>query len=113
MAAIRASFITYGLDTFPFKDERIPLFIKALLINAPLTLKPTKNISIEMLYNILQICDTLQAPVAFKGLYLFTYFSFLSLSNILPHAVRQFDPTRRLTRGGLIFSSSFCTIIVK
>ena len=63
--------------------------------------------------NIIRICETLQAPVVFKALYLFTYFSFLRLSNILPHAAKQFDPTRHLTRGDLIFSPSFCTIIIK
>ena len=113
MAAIRASFIIYGLDTMSFKDERIPLFIKALRINAPLTLKPNHNISIEMLHNIIHICEMLQAPVVFKALYLFTYFSFLRLSNILPHAAKQFDLTRHLIRGDLIFSPSFCTNIIK
>ena len=88
MAGIRAFFIIYGLQTSFFKDERIPLFIKALRMNAPLTLKPTKTISIQMLHQILQVCDTLQTSVVFKALYLFTSFSFLRLSNILPHAVK-------------------------
>ena len=113
MAAICASFIIYGLDTMSFKDDRITLFIKALRINAPLTLKPTQNISIDMLHNILHICQTLEAPTVFQALYLFTYFSFLRLSNILPHAIKQFDPTRHLTRGDLFFSPNFCTIIIK
>ena len=115
MVGIRASFIIYGLQTSFFKDERIPLFIiiKALRMNVPLTLKPTRTISIEMLHQILQICDTLQIPVVFKALYLFTFFSFLRLSNILPYAVKQFDATGHLTRGDLIFSSAFCTIIIE
>ena len=36
MAGIRAMFIVYGLNTSPFKDERLPLLIKFLEINAPL-----------------------------------------------------------------------------
>ena len=40
VAAVRAVFMVYGLDTTPFADERLPLFIKALKINAPL--KPKK-----------------------------------------------------------------------
>ena len=39
VAAVRFMFIVYGLDTTPFKVERLSLFIKALRINAPLTPK--------------------------------------------------------------------------
>ena len=42
LTAIRATFIMYGLNTDPFRDERIPLFIKALRINAPLSLRHRK-----------------------------------------------------------------------
>ena len=39
LTAMRTSFIMYGLNTDPFRDERLLLFIKALKINAPLSLK--------------------------------------------------------------------------
>ena len=42
LTAMRASFIMYGLNTDPFRDERLPLFTKVLKINAPLSLK-TQN----------------------------------------------------------------------
>ena len=32
----------------------------------------------------------------FKALYLFSYFSFLRLSNILPHTINSFDASRHL-----------------
>ena len=82
-------------------------------MNVHLTLKPIRTISIQMLHQILQVCDSLQTPIVFKALYLFTFFSFLRLSNILPHAVKQFDVTRHLTRGDLIFAPGFCMIIIK
>ena len=113
LAAIRASFILYGLNTSPFKDERLPLFIKALKINAPLSFKSQKIITIEVLQNILCICDSLHEPIVFKALYLFTFFSFLRMSNILPHTTAQFDVTRHLARGDLIFSHQQCTVIIK
>ena len=49
IAGIRAMFIVYGLNTDPFKDERLPLFIKSLKINAPLALKGQKIITVNML----------------------------------------------------------------
>ena len=106
LTGIRSSFILYSLNTEAFRDERIPLFVKALRINAPL-------ITAQMLQQILQTCDLLADPVLFKALYLFTFFSFLRMSNILPYSVKQFDGTRHLLRGDLIFSQNYCTVIIK
>ena len=113
LTGIRSSFIIYGLNTEAFRDERIPLFVKALRVNAPLSLKSQKIITIQMLQQILQICDSLRDPVLFKAFYLFTFFSFLRMSNILPHSVKQFDGTRHLLRGDLIFSQNYCIVIIK
>ena len=113
MAAIRAMFIVYGLNTAPFKDERLPLFVKSLKINAPLSLRGQKIITTQMLQQIVAISQTMDNPLVFRTLYLFTFFFFLRLSNILPHSVQKFDPTRHLTRGDIIFSEKFCTVIVK
>ena len=38
MAGIRAMYIANGLDTTPFRDDRLSLFIKSLKINAPFAL---------------------------------------------------------------------------
>ena len=113
LAGIRAMFIVYGLNTDPFKDKRVPLFVKSLKINAPFSLKGQKIISIQVLEQIVATSQNLQHPLLFQTLYLFTFFSFLRLLNILPHSVTQFDPTRHLTRGDIIFSQKFCTVIVK
>ena len=83
LAVIRASFIMYGLNTAPCRDERLPLFIKALKINAPLSLKSQRIITIQILQHILQVCDTLHDPILCKPLYLFTFFPFLRMCNIL------------------------------
>ena len=113
MAAIRAMFIVYDLNTQPFKDERIPLYIKSLKINAAFRPKAIKLISIEVLQQIVTACSVLQHPVVYKALYLFCFFSFLRLSNILPHSSTAFDITRHLTRGDVIFGQKFATITVK
>ena len=74
LAGIRAMFIVYGLNTAPFKDERVPLFIKSLKINAPLSLRGQKIISIQVLEQIVATSQTLQHPLLFQTLYLFTFF---------------------------------------
>ena len=49
----------------------------------------------------------------FTALYLFCFFSFLRLSNIIPHAVNAFDSTRHLCVGDVIFSDAGATILMK
>ena len=75
LSAIRAMFIAHGLNTEPFKDYRLPLYIKSLKINAVFTPKMSKIVSIDLLHQIVQICDQLQSPFVFKALYLFCFFS--------------------------------------
>ena len=101
-------FIIHGLNTDSFKDERLPLYIKSLKINAVFNPTMSKIISIDMLQNIVALCDQKQFPPAFKALYLFCFFSFMRLSNILPHSAAQFDLTRHLTRGDVIFGQQGC-----
>ena len=113
LAGLRALHVIYGLDTEAFRDDRLALFVKSLKINAPLSPKPLNVISVQLLVKIVKVCDKLKSPHIFKPLYLFTFFSFLRLSNILPHSARQFDPTRHLTRGDLIFTKNSCTVIIK
>ena len=113
LSAIRAMFIVYGLNTKPFQDERVPLYIKSLKINANFKPTMTKLVSIDMLQQIVSLCDQKQFPIVFKALYLFCFFSFMRLSNVLPHSVAQFDLTRHLTRGDIIFGQKICTVIVK
>ena len=113
ITGIRAFHILYGLNTDQFRDQRIPLFVKALQINRPL--KPTIVLALDvnLLEQILGACQQLQFPLVFKSLYLFCFFSFLRLSNILPHSASAFDNSRQLCRGDIIFGQSKAVIIVK
>ena len=85
VTGIRALYILYGLDTQQFRDQRIPLFIKASQINRPL--KPTivLSLDVELLEHIVDLCLQLQFPLVFKSLYLFFYFlDYLIFCLILP-----------------------------
>ena len=66
VTGIRALFILYGLDTQRFRDQRIPLFIKALQINRPL--KPTivLSLDVELLQHIVDVCLQLQFSISFQ-----------------------------------------------
>ena len=73
MSTIRAMFIVYGWNAEPFKDERLPLYIKSLKINAVFKPRTVKLISIEMLQQIVTMCSALQDPIVYKALYLFCF----------------------------------------
>ena len=66
-----------------------------------------------MLRQILAACKHFQNPLVFKALYSFAFFSFLRMSNLLPHAVAAFDVTRQLCRGDIFFSNTGATILLK
>ena len=113
MAGIRSQFILYGLDTAPFRDERIHLFQKSLITTRPLCPKVSYIITTDILTDILLVSASLGFPITFQALYLFCFFSFLRLSNLLPHSQLSFDPTRQLCRGDLIFSADTIIVIIK
>ena len=96
MVTIRSQFLLYGLDTSPFRDDRILLFQKSLMYT-------------KAFFPIVT-----QIHVVFKALYSFcVFFSFLGISNILPHTMASFDITRQLCRGDLIFSPDTITVLMK
>ena len=113
LAAIRAFHIIHGLDTQSFQDQRIQLFLKSLTITAPLTPAQKPSLDIQILETIVTQCNLHPYPMVFKPLYLTCFFSFLRLSNILPHSIRTFDHTRQLARGDFIPSKAGAVLLLK
>ena len=113
MAAIRAYHIIHGFNTLPFKDERMSLYLKSLKIQAPLAPVRRSSLDIHLLEAIVQTCDMFRFPIIFKSLYLLCFFSFLRLSNILPHSVPAFDHTRQLARADYIPAANGAVLLIK
>ena len=113
MAPLRAFHILCALQTDSFQDKRIPLFLKALKIQAPLKVPIRSHIDIDLLSSLIALCDVFPHSHIFKALYLLCYFSFLRLSNILPHATTSFDPTRQLARADFISAHQGAVLLIK
>ena len=113
ITAIRSISIIYGLDIAPFRDQRIPLFIKSLKINRPLAPVVKLVIDHTLLLQIVTVSAHLQYPLVYKSLYLLAFFSFLRLSNILPHTIKKFDKSRHLCVGDVVFAFQRAVIVVK
>ena len=113
ISAIRAFHIIYALPTEPFKDERLSLFLKSIQISAHLNFQSQQLINIDMLQAIIRQSNCMEYPLVFKALYLTCFFSFLRLSNILPHSVHSFDFTRQLARGDFISHQQGGLLLIK
>ena len=113
LAAIRAQCIVFNLNTACFQHQQIQYFLKSLKINRPLQPKIHKHIDTQLLNSIIRITETLHHPQVFKSLYILAFFSFLRLSNILPHAISTFDNTRHLAKGDVIFDQDQVLLIIK
>ena len=94
ITAIRSMLIIYGADLSPLRDQRIPLFVKLIKINTSFKKKTALQLQLDeaTLYSISLPCDSLifTEIEIFKNLYLY-FFSFLFLSNLLPHYASNFD----------------------
>ena len=103
ITAVRSMCIVYGVNTLPFRDRRIPLFLKSLKLNHSFAARIPFIIDENLLLQIVTASTYLQFPHIFKPLYLLAFFSFLRLSNILPHTANTFDKTRHLCVADVIF----------
>ena len=113
MAAQRAFHIMQGLCTKAFQDQRISLYFKSLKLNRQFAPKINPTLTVSTLESVIAAAKTMQHQVTFVALYSFCFFSFLRLSNLLPHTPSKFDITRHLARGDIIFTSLRAIVIIK
>ena len=58
-------------------------------------------------------CDLVTFPQVFRAAFLLGFFAFLRLSNLVPHAVGEFDFTRHLTGDDIFFTSKYAKVMIK
>ena len=113
LAGVRAFFIIYDLPTQIFRDQRIQMFVKSLRLNRPLAIKSNPVFSLVMLRHILVQCQKFEFSHIFAALYLLAFYSFLRLSNIVPHSFMGYDLSRHLAIGDVIFGDTSAIVILK
>ena len=102
MAAVKSKSLVYGQNIFHFSDKG-SLFLKSIGNNAQRSPPVKSLIDVEVLSNILQDTRAFPYAVVYQSFYLFCFFSFLRISNILPHIIASFDLSRHLSRDDVIF----------
>ena len=98
LSAIKTQFLLCGLDVASFSDARLKFYQKAVQRQAPLSIKLNKLIDISLLNDIVEQCNYMYMGQVFKALYLLSFYSFLRLSNLVPHAIAKFSPLKHLAR---------------
>ena len=81
ISAVKTTLAMYGVSTISFYDRRIRLFQKSLRMTKQLMVKIKKIIDIDMLKDIVAICDSMWMGQIYKVIYLVAFFSFLHISN--------------------------------
>ena len=86
---------------------------KAMILHKPFKVQLKKVIDINTLQLIVRTCDSTYMGQVFKTIYTMAFFSFLRLSNLVPHSASAFSPLYHLTRGDIIFAKPGMHILIK
>ena len=113
VSALKAQFIMYGLPFHILQHPKIRYFQKSLKINRPPSSVTRNIISLPILSTLVHQCSTIPFGRVFKSIFLIAFFGFLRVSNLAPHAIPAFDPTRHLTLGDIKIYATCMHIKIK
>ena len=113
LSAVKTSLSLHGLDVSSFLDPRIKLYNKAIMRHRPLNPSIKPIIDIDILQAIALQCDRMHMGHICKAAILLAFFSFLRISNLVPHSIVAYDHLKHLSRADLIFAAPGMHIIVK
>ena len=113
VSAIKAHFVLHDLSFTVFEHPKLKYFLKALRINRPLTVKSHNIISIDRLIDISVACEDVISGPVYRAVFLVGFFGFCRLSNLAPHSLAAFDPSRHLTGEDIFFTKKFVKVLLK
>ena len=113
MAGIIVYFKWFNLKHQVFQHFKVSLMHKALQRSVHRIPKFKAVFTIVHLKEIIQRCDTLPRSHFYKTAYLFAYFGFLRISNLVSASKNSFSVQKHLCRGDVLVNTSNLVIIVK
>ena len=99
ISAIKTVLGNHGVNCSAFLDPRIKVFTRSLMRSRPLNPNIKTVIDIAMLTRIVKHCERMYLGMMYKAAFLLSFFSFLRISNLVPHSINSFDPLKQLARG--------------
>ena len=70
----------------------------------PLAIKLKSIIDTLIWSQIVKACDFLYMGFVYKAAILFSFFSFVHISNLVPHSIKTFDPLKQLAWADICFA---------
>ena len=113
ISAVKTKLSMYGLDISAFSDPRICYFNKAIATSAPLKVSIKPIIDIPLLTEMAAVCDSMFMGFVCKAAILLSFFSFLRISNLVPHSMSTFTPLRQLAQGDIFFTPPGAQVLLK
>ena len=113
VSAIKWRLQNLGIDTSPWDDSRIAMYLKSVQRAGPLSFRLKPIITPAILRSLITACDGTQMGFMYKAVYLLAFFSFLRLSNLVPHSLHSFDYLKHLTQDDVFFRDRSAVILVK
>ena len=113
LSAIKAKLSIYGVDVSPFSHPQIKYFTRSLTLAAPLKISLKTVIDVDTLKAIISKCDNMYMGQIFKAAFLLSFFSFLRISNLVPHSMQTFNPLEQLARADIFFAPPGAHILIK
>ena len=112
-SAIKANFIVYDLPFHICGHPKIKYFIKSLKINQPLAITHHNIVDVPMLRQMSDLAFTFPGERILKAVILTGFFAFLHISNLCPHSLASFDPSRHLTGSDILFTKQYVKLVIK
>ena len=113
ISAVKTKLSMYGIPVSSLNDPRIRYFNKSLSRNSDLKIKLKAIIDISMLRSMVHIADSMYMGFVYKAAILLSFFSFLRISNLVPHSMPTFHPLKQLARGFIFFAPPVAHILLK
>ena len=102
-----------GLDNSCFAGYRISLMFRALnnsIRNPP---KFKGILQVQDLTNILNACKNFSYPLLFQTLYIFAFFGFFRISNLVPTSMSVYNLAKHLSRNDVFVVENGLVVLVK
>ena len=113
VSALKAMAIVYSIPHEVFQHPKIKYFIKSIRMNRPLRTTKRNIMDINTLEKVVELCTGRPNATTFKAVFLTAFFGFFCLSNIVPHSVGEFDPSKHFTGADVFFEKNQVKLLLK
>ena len=113
VSALKAMAIVYNIPHQVFEHPRIKYFVKSIKMNRTFSVTKRNMMDIKTLKNVVVLCTGRPNAITFKAIFLTAFFGFFRLSNLVPHASSDFDPSKHFTGGDVFFGKSQAKMLLK